>query len=107
MIFHAQNIQFFVVYMGHADIALTLSTYTHPEQLDKALFFDGSRSDDEKLDILRVKYHSILNLDFCTCKNVVKKNILVSETQGPTFFALMLNLSYAVRNIYNRYFVRL
>lgn len=49
------------LYMGHADIALTLSTYTHPEQLDKALFFDGSRSDDEKLDILRVKYHSILN----------------------------------------------
>lgn len=49
------------LHMGHADIAMTLSTYTHPEQLDKALFFDGSRPDDEKLDILRGKYQGILN----------------------------------------------
>ena len=32
------------LYMGHSTIGMTLSTYTHPEQLDKSLFYDGSTS---------------------------------------------------------------
>lgn len=49
------------LHMGHSDIAMTLNTYTHPEQLDKALFFDGSKSDEEKLAVLRGKYQGVLN----------------------------------------------
>lgn len=49
------------LHMGHADITMTLNTYTHPEQLDKALFFDGSKSDEEKLAVLREKYQVIIN----------------------------------------------
>lgn len=50
------------LYMGHADPYMTLNTYTHPEQLDKALFFDGSVSDEQKLAIMRAKYAEILQI---------------------------------------------
>lgn len=50
------------LYMGHSDPYMTLKTYTHPEQLDRALFFDGSKSNEEKLEILRDKYSSILEI---------------------------------------------
>ncbi len=48
------------LYMGHADPTTTLKIYTHPEQLDRALFFDGSLSDDEKTGKLREEYAEIL-----------------------------------------------
>lgn len=49
------------LHMGHTDISMTLSTYTHPEQLDKALFFDGSTPDEEKILIMKQKYQAILS----------------------------------------------
>lgn len=50
------------LYMGHADPTTTLKIYTHPEQLDRALFFDGSLSDDQKIGRLREEYAEILAL---------------------------------------------
>lgn len=50
------------LYMGHTDISMTLSTYTHPEQLNRALFYDGSKSEDEKLSILQQDYREILEI---------------------------------------------
>ena len=50
------------LYMGHADPYMTLNTYTHPEQLDKALFYDGSLTDEQKLSVLKNKYNAILSL---------------------------------------------
>lgn len=49
------------LYMGHSTINMTLSTYTHPEQLDKALFFNGSLSEEEKLLRLREEYQQVLD----------------------------------------------
>ena len=46
--------------MGHSTIGMTLSTYTHPEQLDKSLFYDGSLSEEEKLSRLKEQYQYIL-----------------------------------------------
>lgn len=48
--------------MGHADATTTLNIYTHPDQLDKELFFNGAVSDDEKLAIMRKKYDEILDI---------------------------------------------
>ena len=48
------------LYMGHSTIGMTLSTYTHPEQLDKSLFYDGSLSEEEKLSRLKEQYQYIL-----------------------------------------------
>lgn len=50
------------MFMGHADATMTLNIYTHPEQLDKALFFDGSISDNEKLERLRRQYDEVLQI---------------------------------------------
>ena len=50
------------LYMGHADATTTLNIYTHPDQLDKELFFNGAVSDDEKLAIMRKKYDEILDI---------------------------------------------
>lgn len=49
------------IYMGHSDIAITLKTYTHPEQLDKKLFYDGSKSESEKIELMRQKYQKVLD----------------------------------------------
>ena len=48
------------LYMGHSTVEMTLTTYTHPEQLDKALFYDGSRTEEEKLTLMRSQYRHIL-----------------------------------------------
>lgn len=48
--------------LGHSTVALTLSTYTHPEQLDRGLFLNGSIDDNEKLRIMRAKHAEILQL---------------------------------------------
>ena len=50
------------LYMGHSDPFVTLNTYTHPEQLDEELFFDGSISDKEKLVILNEEYSKVLQI---------------------------------------------
>ena len=50
------------MFMGHADATTTLNIYTHPEQLDKALFFDGSISDEKKLERLRKQYDEVLQI---------------------------------------------
>ena len=49
------------MFMGHTDISMTLKTYTHPEQLDRGIFYDGSKSDNEKLELMRAKYQGILD----------------------------------------------
>lgn len=46
--------------MGHSTVDTTLNRYTHPEQLDKGTFLNGSLSDDEKLKINRQKYDEIM-----------------------------------------------
>ena len=50
------------LYMGHSDPFVTLNTYTHPEQLNEKLFFDGSISDKEKLEILNEEYSKVLKI---------------------------------------------
>lgn len=48
------------LYMGHSTVTMTLTTYTHPEQLNQALFFDGSKTEEEKLSIMKEQYSDIL-----------------------------------------------
>ena len=48
------------LYMGHSTVNMTLTTYTHPEQLNQALFYDGSKTEDEKLAIMQAQYEAIL-----------------------------------------------
>ena len=50
------------LYMGHADATMTLNIYTHPEQLDKELFFNGAISEDEKLEIMRQQYNEVIKI---------------------------------------------
>lgn len=50
------------LYMGHSDPFMTLNTYTHPEQLDESLFFDGSLSDKEKTEKLNKEYKKVLQI---------------------------------------------
>lgn len=49
------------LYMGHSEITMTLNTYTHPEQLDKGLFYDGSKAENEKIELMRAEYAAILS----------------------------------------------
>lgn len=65
------------LWMGHTTVGMTLTTYTHPEQLDRALFYNGSLTEDEKLAQLKAEYEKVLNkiayyLDECT-KDLPKK----------------------------------
>ncbi len=65
------------LYMGHSSPITTLNIYTHPEQLDEELFFDGSLSDSEKVAKLQAEYNNILQiiadyLDYRT-QNIPKK----------------------------------
>lgn len=49
------------LYMGHTTTSMTLNRYTHPEQLDKALFYNGALSEEEKRERLRQQYQGILD----------------------------------------------
>lgn len=49
------------LYMGHTTTSMTLNRYTHPEQLDKALFYNGALTEAEKLQRLREQYQDILD----------------------------------------------
>ena len=48
------------LWMGHSTIDTTLRIYTHPEQLDKGTFLNGSLSETEKNTIYKQKYDEIL-----------------------------------------------
>ena len=50
------------LYMGHSNVQTTLKTYTHPEQLNREIFLDGSLTEDEKNEHLRQEYAEILRL---------------------------------------------
>lgn len=65
------------LYMGHSDITTTLKTYTHPEQLDKKLFYDGSKTENEKIELMRRNYQRILDKieEFLNnCTQIIPKN---------------------------------
>lgn len=49
------------LYMGHSTVQMTLTRYTHPEQLDKALFYNGALTEEEKLQCLREQYQKELD----------------------------------------------
>lgn len=48
------------LWLGHSNIETTLRIYTHPEQLDRAIFLRGDLTDEEKLAIMREQYAGIL-----------------------------------------------
>ncbi len=47
------------LYMGHSTLDTTLRIYTHPEQLDRATFLNGSLSEKEKNERLKAQYVEI------------------------------------------------
>ncbi len=49
------------LYMGHTTTSMTLTRYTHPEQLDKGLFYNGALTEEEKLQRLKEQYQVILD----------------------------------------------
>lgn len=56
------------LYLGHTTTNMTLTRYTHPEQLDMGIFYNGSLSENEKLALMRTKYQAVLDKisDFIT-----------------------------------------
>lgn len=50
------------LYMGHSDVQTTLRIYTHPEQLNRAVFLNGKLTEDEKLKHLKREYAEILEM---------------------------------------------
>jgi len=48
------------LYLGHTTTNMTLTRYTHPEQLDKGIFYNGSLSEEEKLTLMRQNYQAVL-----------------------------------------------
>lgn len=48
------------LWLGHSTVSMTLTTYTHPEQLNQGLFYDGSKTEEEKIAIMQEQYESIL-----------------------------------------------
>ena len=48
------------LWMGHTNTQTTMDIYTHPEQLDRALFLRGDIENTEKTVLLREKYQKIL-----------------------------------------------
>lgn len=49
------------LYLGHTTTNMTLTRYTHPEQLDKGLFYNGSLSEADKLTLLKEQYQAVLD----------------------------------------------
>lgn len=49
------------IWMGHSTIDTTLRIYTHPEQLDKGTFLNGSLTENDKNTIYNEKYREILD----------------------------------------------
>lgn len=50
------------LYMGHSDVQTTLRIYTHPEQLNRAVFLNGKLTENEKLEHLKREYAEILEI---------------------------------------------
>lgn len=58
------------LYMGHTTTQMTLSRYTHPEQLDKGVFYNGSLSEEVKLARLKEQYAAVLERISSFIKNL-------------------------------------
>lgn len=56
------------LYMGHSDVQTTLRIYTHPEQLNRAVFLNGKLTESEKLEHLKREYAEVLEM----IKNFIK-----------------------------------
>ena len=50
------------LYMGHSDVQTTLRIYTHPEQLNRAVFLNGKLTENEKLEHLKREYAEVLEI---------------------------------------------
>ena len=50
------------LWMGHSTVDTTLNRYTHPEQLDKGTFLNGSFSATEKVAIYKHKHDEIMTI---------------------------------------------
>lgn len=50
------------LWMGHSTVDTTLNRYTHPEQLDKGTFLNGSLSEAEKVAIYKQKHDKIMTI---------------------------------------------
>ena len=50
------------LYMGHSDVLTTLRIYTHPEQLNRAVFLNGKMTENEKLEHLKREYAEVLEI---------------------------------------------
>ena len=48
--------------MGHSDVQTTLRIYTHPEQLNRAVFLNGKLTENEKLEHLKREYAEVLEI---------------------------------------------
>ena len=48
--------------MGHSDVQTTLRIYTHPEQLNRAVFLNGKMTENEKLEHLKREYAEVLEI---------------------------------------------
>ncbi len=56
------NVKTVSLWLGHSTVDTTLRIYTHPEQLDKGTFLNGSLSEQEKNAIYKEKYCKVLGL---------------------------------------------
>ncbi len=50
------------LWLGHSNISTTLDVYTHPEQLDRAVFLRGDLSPKEKKAIMKAQYDDIIDM---------------------------------------------
>ena len=49
------------LWLGHADVSMTVKNYTHPEDLAPDIYFSGKHTEEEKLMILQERYNSIIS----------------------------------------------
>ena len=50
------------LWMGHADAATTMRIYTHPEDLAPDIYFSGTYTETEKIEILNERYNNIISI---------------------------------------------
>lgn len=49
------------LWLGHADVSMTVKNYTHPEDLAPDIYFSGTYTEEEKLTILQSRYNEIIS----------------------------------------------
>lgn len=59
---NAIDVKTLSLWLGHSNISTTLDIYTHPEQLDRAVFLRGDLTPEEKKAILKAEYEEILSM---------------------------------------------